>query len=350
VRLDTGLAESLAAGDRAYDDFTRWVDAPVREQVDVRALEAANGDGYRLRTDGGDVLAHRVVLAAGPFQEPRLPAWAGSVPAGIAQLHSSAYKNAAHVPDGAVLVVGAGPSGQQIAEDLLRAGRGVFLSVGRHRRVPRRYRGRDHYWWLEHGGFYERTTADVPPEQRRGGVAPALTGVDGGHDLDLRRLHADGAVLLGRALGVDAGVVRLDTGLAESLAAGDRAYDDFTRWVDARLVRFDGLYGEPEPRERHPDPPEPPAELDLAAAGISTLIWATGFRLGYADWVRLPVFDEDGRPVHERGATASPGVYFLGLHWLHRQRSAFIRGAEEDARHLAALIAADAAGHGSRGR
>jgi putative flavoprotein involved in K+ transport len=316
--------------------------APVREGVEVQALEAANGDGYRLRTGDGELLARTVVVATGPMQAPRLPAWSSELPADVVQLHSNAYRSPEQLPEGAVLVVGAGPSGQQIADDLLRGGRRVFVAVGRHRRVPRRYRGRDHYWWLEHGGFYERTAADVPPEARRPGVAPALTGFDGGRDLDLRKLHADGATLLGRALGVDGGRIQLATGLAETLAIGDRFYESFTDWVDARLYRFEGLYDDAEERERFPDPPEPPAELDLAAAGITSVVWATGFQVEFSRWVHLPVLDGDGRPVHERGATRCAGVYFLGLHWLHRLRSPFIRGADEDARHIASLIAARA--------
>jgi putative flavoprotein involved in K+ transport len=325
-----------------FERYASSFSAPVREGVEVQSLEAANGDGYLLRTGDGDLLARRVVIATGPMQVPRLPAWAPELPADVVQLHSNAYRSPAQLPDGAVLVVGAGPSGQQIADDLLRGGRRVYLAVGRHRRVPRRYRGRDYYWWLEHGGFYEKTAADVPPADRRPNVAPVLTGFAGGRDLDLRQLHAEGATLLGRALGVEDGRLRLDTGLAETLAAGDRAYGAFTDWVDARLYRFEGVYGEAEPRERFPDPPEPPAELDLREAGIAAVVFATGFGTEFGRWVKLPVLDGDGRPVHERGATRCPGVYFLGLHWLHRLRSPFIRGADEDARHIASLIAAQA--------
>lgn len=319
--------------------FGRSFDAPVREGVEVQSLEAANGDGYRLRTADGELLARSVVLATGPFQAPRLPAWAAALPPEILQLHSSGYRGPEQLPEGAVLVVGTGASGQQIAEDLLRGGRRVYLSVGRHRRVPRRYRERDYFRWLEQGGYYERTAADVPLAQRRRGVSPALTGFGGGHDLDLRRLHADGATLLGRALGAADGRLQLADGLLRSLAEGDRAYDDFAAWVEARLGRFEPPFAEPAERERLPDPPEPPAELDLREAGVAAVVWATGFRSELDRWVKLPVLDSEGEPVQDRGVTASPHLYFLGLHWLHRLRSAFIRGAEEDAGHVAALIA-----------
>jgi putative flavoprotein involved in K+ transport len=322
------------------DDYAASFGAPVRCGVDVEALTRDPGGGYRLRTKGGEMSTRNVVVATGPFQAPRMPGWASQLPSGVTQLHSSAYRSPDELPDGGVLVVGAGPSGQQIAEDLVRSGRSTHLAVGRHRRVPRRYRGRDYYWWLELGGFYERTAADVPPAGRRDPVAPVLTGFAGGHDLDLRELHSRGVHLLGRAVGTDDGSVRLEANLAGTLASGDQAYTTFTDWVDARLHRFAGLYDEPEPRRSFPDPPEPPDRLDLERAGISTVVWATGYRLDFARWIDLPVFDSEGSPVHRRGETDLPGIYFLGLRWLHRLRSPFIRGAEEDARHVAGLIAA----------
>ena len=308
--------------------------SPVHEGVRVDAVTANQAGGYHLETTDGALNARSVVIATGPFQEPKLPAWARDLPADVQQLHSNSYKAATALPAGAILVIGAGPSGQQIAEDLLRAGRRVYLSVGRHRKVPRRYRGRDYYWWLEHGGSYERTAEDVPAEIRRNGVAPALTGFAGGHDLDLRQLAIEGITLLGRAVGTDGTQVRFDTGLAESLAAGDRAYRDFVDWVEARLYRFDGLFSQPEKPPNYPDPPAPPAVLDLHDAGVSTIIWATGFTASFSSWVKVDVLDNTGFPVHRRGETASPGLYFIGLSWLHRLRSPFIRGAEEDALHL----------------
>lgn len=322
-----------------FEAYAKSFAAPVRTAVDVQSIEASSGNGYRLHTDTGDIEAHSVVISTGPFQRPRVPAWSSKLPAAVTQLHSSGYRSAAQLPPGATLVVGTGPSGQQIAEDLIRAGRRVYLSVGRHKRVPRRYRGRDYYWWLELGGFYEKIAADVPVARRRDSVAPALTGFDGGHDLDLRHLHADGVTLLGRATGTTGTHVSLDDSLAHNLAAGDSAYDDFTNWVENRLYRFDGLFDEPEAREHFPEPAEPPRELDLETEGITSVVWATGFAVEFQRWVNMPVLDTDGRPVHERGVTSLPGLYFLGQSWLHRLRSPFIRGAEEDANHLAALIA-----------
>lgn len=321
-----------------FTQYARWFDAPVREGLEVTGLEASDAGGYQLSTTDGEIQARQVVVATGPFQTPRLPTWAAELPHDVVQLHSSGYRNTNQLPDGAVLVVGSGPSGQQIAEDLIRAGRTVYLSVGRHSRVPRRYRGRDYYWWQELGGFYEKTAASTPIAAQRQGVAPVLTGFGGGHDLDLRQLHSQGLTLLGRAVAVEDGRVRFDPDLMKSLAVGDLAYDRFCDWVEARLNRFAGLYGEPEDRETYPDPPEPQTELDLAAGGVSAIVWATGFQRSFADWIRVPVIGDDGFPRHQRGVTEFPGLYFLGLPWQHRQRSPFIRGAQEDAEHIASAI------------
>lgn len=325
------------------EGYARSFAAPVRAGVDVTSV-GRGPRGLHLRTTGGEIDADNVVAATGGFQAPRVPAVARALPPGVEQVHSSAYRRPEALAPGAVLVVGAGPSGQQIAEELLAAGRRVFLSVGRHRRVPRRYRGRDYYWWLERTGFYAKTSAEVPVAEQRAGASPALTGARGAaHDLDLRRLAAEGATLLGRIGGIDDGRILLAPDLAETLAQGDRALEQFVAWVEARLDLPGEPFDEPGPSPGHPDPPEvadPPAALDLEREGVGAVVWATGFAPAFADWIGLPVLDDDGHPVHERGVTAVPGMFFLGLHWLHRLRSAFIRGAQEDALYLAERIVA----------
>lgn len=327
-----------------FERYARSFGADVREGVKVTGLEPDSGGGFRLDTSAGPMQAQTVVVATGPFQEPKVPAWSNTLPAAIRQLHSSQYHCAADAPDGAVLVVGAGPSGQQIADDLRRAGRKVYLSVGRHRRVPRQYRGRDYYWWYELGGFYEKSAEDLPPNRPRGdGVAPVLTGHNGGHDLDLRELGAQGVTLLGRATGSAGGEISFKDDLFDSLSIGDRAYDDFAQWVEARLYRFEGMFDRAEPRTTFDDPPTPPTSVDVASAGFSTVIWATGFRPNFTSWIKANIFDDAGFPVHRRGVTSVPGLFFIGLPWLHRLRSPFIRGAEEDARFLVSQVAATAA-------
>jgi putative flavoprotein involved in K+ transport len=321
-----------------FESYARSFSAPVREHTEVLSLEMNGSGAYRILTDRGEIGARTVVVATGPFQQPRRPAWCQALSDEVTQVHSSEYRRPADLPEGGVLVVGAGPSAQQIAEDLLRGGRQVHVAVGSHRRVPRRYRGRDYYWWLELGGFYEKTVEDASPAMRAHPVAPVLTGYDGGHDLDLRELAAHGARLLGRAVDGGGTTIRLDDSLTASLAKGDRAYQEFVDWVEARLYRFDGLFDQPSPRATFPEPPPAPTELDLAAAGISTVVWATGFDSTLGSWVHLPMLDDAGRPVHERGVTPCQGVFVIGRSWLHRLRSAFIRGAQEDAGYVTALV------------
>jgi len=312
------------------EDYARSFDAPVREGIDVTALDRASDGTWRLSTSQGDMHARSVVVATGPFQTPRIPAWGSSLPAEITQLHSNGYRSPALIPPGAVLVVGSGQSGQQIAEDLLGHGRTVYLSTGSHVRSPRRYRGRDFYFWRELGGWYERTAEDLGS----GGGGPTLSGVNGGHDLDLCELGARGVTLLGGAVGYEGGKVVFRGDLKEVLAKGDAGYQGFVDWVEERLDRFQGLYDDVTPREVFPDPPDPATELDLAAAGISTVIWATGFGVEFNRWIGLDIFSESGLPVHRRGVTEVPGLLFIGLPKQHRIRSPFIRGADEDARYL----------------
>lgn len=312
------------------EDYARSFDAPVREGTEVTALTRGPEGGFRLATSQGEVHAQNVVVATGPFQTPRIPSWASSLPDEITQLHSNSYRSPGLLPDGAVLVVGSGQSGQQIAEDLLDHGRTVYLSAGSHVRSPRRYRGRDFYFWRELGGWYERTAEDLGA----GGGGPTLSGVGGGHDLDLRELSARGVTLFGGAAGCDRGIVQFEDNLREVLAKGDAGYQGFVDWVEERLDRFHGLYDDVTPREVFPDPPDSGTELDLAAAGVSTVIWATGFGVEFSTWIHLDVFAPSGLPVHRRGVTNEPGLLFIGLPKQHRIRSPFIRGADEDARYL----------------
>jgi putative flavoprotein involved in K+ transport len=287
--------------------------------------------------------AKNVVIATGPFQLPADPLPIGGTPL---HLHSSRYRNPQLLPPGAVLVIGSGNSGAQIAEELCSAGRRVYLSVSKHRRIPRRYRGKDYIWWYM--AFGEGDTS----VDHRQDLQPArlLSGVGGGHDLDLRRLADDGVVLLGRVLGGRDGRLTIACDLGENLARGDASFFDFTRQADEHAARK-GLDLPPSDAsaEVSRDPTEvtdPILALDLAAADISTIIWANGFRYDF-NWIDLPIFANEtqssGRvPVHKRGITGVPGVYFLGLPWLHKLKSAFLHGVGEDAEHLAEHISGDA--------
>ncbi|MEP9379268.1 NAD(P)/FAD-dependent oxidoreductase [Aquabacter sp. CN5-332] len=312
--------------------------APVRCGIEVRKVERNSGrPGFRVETSAGTIEAHRIVAATGPFQRPIIPP---VVPAdaGILQMHSTGYRNPAQLPEGAVLVVGAGSSGVQIAEELLRSGRSVYLSVGPHDRPPRAYRGRDFCWWLGVLGKWDAAAQEPGKEH----VTIAVSGALGGHTIDFRRLAAQGMVLVGLTQAYDGGVLRFAPDLAHNLSQGDANYRSLLDEADA-YVASNGLDLPEEPAARAVIEDadciaHPLLSLDLAAAGISTIIWATGFAVDYS-WMKVDAFDEKGRPKHQRGVSTEPGIYFLGLPWQSRRGSSFIWGVWHDAKYVADQIA-----------
>jgi putative flavoprotein involved in K+ transport len=332
--------DGFATRNQMVDYFVAYADriaAPVRSGVTVNALHKT-ADGFRAETSAGVIDADNVVAATGPFQRATVPA---VVPAesGIVQMHSNAYRNAGQLPPGAVLVVGAGSSGAQSADELSRAGRRVYLSVGRHERPPRRYRGRDFCWWLGVLGLWELTRPDPSVKH----VTIAVSGAYGGRTIDFRRMAARGVTLVGRMDGFADGEMRFAPDLASNLAAGDASYLALLDAADAYVAREKlDLPEEPSARDTEAEPAcvtAPILQLDLHAAGINSIIWATGYALDFG-WLQVDAFDERGAPVHRRGISDVPGLYFLGLSWLSRRASAFIFGVHHDAAHLADDIAA----------
>jgi putative flavoprotein involved in K+ transport len=323
--------------------YARSFGAPVREGVRATAVAPdPNGAGFLVRTDDGTYAAAGVVVASGALQRPFIPALAEDLPAHIAQVVPYAYRSPAALPPGAVLVVGSGQAGCQIAEELRRAGRMVYLSVGRSWWAPRRYRGQDLSLWLRAVGWFDRTVDSLPPGARTGLPNPQFTGSGGGRDLNVHTLAAEGVVLLGRPQAIRDGTITLAPDLAENLAVGDEQAMGTLRAIDDH-IREQAL---DVPAADRPDYLRPaaelaegtPAELDLDAADVRTVIWATGYRPDLG-WVQLPVLDPQGYPVQRRGVTAVPGLYFLGLDWLHSAKSGLFAGIGEDAAYLAARIA-----------
>lgn len=320
-----------------FEAYARQIEAPVRCGVEA-TLAFPTGDGFHVETTQGAIAARNLVVATGPFQKPLIPA---VVPpeAGVMQIHSTAYRNPGQMPAGAVMVVGAGSSGAQIADELCRAGRRVYLSVGPHERPPIRYRGRDFCWWLGVLGLWDARTRAPGMEH----VTIAVSGANGGHTVDFRRFAARGMVLLGRAGPYAQGVMHVAPDLGRNIAEGDRSYLDLLDAADAYTARNGlDLPEEPGAREMPPDPDclvHPLRALDLRAEGIASIIWATGFACDYG-WLRAGRFDARGVPVHDRGVTEVPGLYFLGLPWLTRRASPFIWGVWHDAALLADHIAA----------
>lgn len=317
--------------------YAALVKAPIREQTRVTSLDR-RGDGWTLRTDEGEMGARAVVLATGPFQRARVPAHSAGMPSDVFQLHAVDYRRPELLPDGAVLVVGSGASGAQITEELLSAGRTTYLCVSRHRRVPRRFLGRDVFTWLVQLGLMDRTRADwvdgrMPP-------TVLVTGVGGGHDLNLRDLEKQGVTLLGSLRGVTSGEVQLADNAELILSGADAMYDETVRAISQHAT----AQGLDVPVQEPSTPPTPrphPTTLSLHHAGITSVIWATGYSFDY-DWAHTPCFDSTGEPVQQRGVGQVEGLYFLGLHWMHTFKSGTFLGIGDDAGYVVDHLVAQA--------
>ena len=320
------------------EGFVASFDPPVIPRVEVWAL-TRNNAGFLLETSAGPMRAGQVVVATGGYHTPAIPDEAADLPDTIRQFTAADYRAPAQLPPGAVLVVGSGLSGAQIAEDLLEAGREVHLAVGAAPRIPRRYRGRDCHDWLARMGWH-----DIPVEQHplgpgvRDMPSHVVSGLDGGRDIDLRRAALAGLRLHGRLREVSGGIVHFRDDLAANLDAADAAAAAIRTSIDEWIAAS----GAEAPVEAPYAPPWAPAfdqplTLDLARAGIAAIVWCIGFRAAFG-WVALPVLDERGRPMHRRGVTATPGLYFLGLPWLHSWGSGRMSGVARDAEYLADRI------------
>jgi putative flavoprotein involved in K+ transport len=318
----------------AYADF---VAPPIRCGVAVTRLSQRDGGRFIAETADGTIEADNVVVATGPYQRSVIPDLLRDHP--VFQVSAAGYRNPEQLPPGAVLVAGAGASGAQIAEELLQAGRRVYLSVGRHRRLPRRYRSRDLIWWLAEMQFDQIT----PEERGPARLGPVISGAYGGRSIDFRDFAARGMILLGRLDAADGGVLDIAPGLDKSLGDGDIAFTTFLDTVDEYVKRRRlELPEEPGARATLPDPAcvtAPLTRLDLAAEGISSIIWATGYGVDFG-WIDIPVLDARGEAVHRNGISAVPGLYFLGLQWLSKMNSSFLSGVGDDAVVLADHILA----------
>jgi putative flavoprotein involved in K+ transport len=315
-------------------DYAESFGPPVREGVAVTGLRQAQAGGFDIDTTTGGLHAAQVVVATGGYQKPRLPRLSDRLPADVFQLHSADYRGGHQLPEGGVLVVGSGQSGAQIAEDLHLEGRAVHLVTGTAPRCARFYRGRDCVAWLSEMGTY-----DVPIEAQTGGIAKRentnhyMTGRGGGRDIDLRAFAREGMSLYGRLVGVDESVLALAPTLERNLDSADAVAEGIKDLIDAYVERE----GIDAPREdRYVPvwrPPSEPTSLDLRAAGITSVIWCVGFATDYS-WLRASVFDGEGHVCHRRGVTAVPGLYFLGLPWLHTWGSGRFASVGRDAEHL----------------
>ncbi len=314
------------------DDYARIAAAPVETGTTVRRVRRI-GDRYSVETDRGTWHAPVVVVATGYCDKPRVPAAAAGLPDWVHQITPTAYRTPDSLPDGGVLVVGASSSGVQLADELRSSGRDVTLAVGRHIRLPRRYRERDIMWWLDRTGILTKPAARVADLMAaRQEPSLQLVGSPEGRDVDLEHLAQGGIRLVGHLAGIEGSRVRFAGDLHETTAAAEQRLQRLLARLDRTAIALQHTV----PVERVPSIVlgAPETTLDLEAAGIRTVLWATGFRRDYA-WLDVPVLDAAGEIVHDGGITPSPGLYVLGLNFMRRRNSSFIAGAGQDAAELA---------------
>ncbi|MEP3918221.1 NAD(P)/FAD-dependent oxidoreductase [Ascidiaceihabitans sp.] len=340
MEFNGNAPDEFVGKDRVADyieEYAAMVDAPVRTGVEViKAERLPDRAGFRVETTNGVIEATRIVSATGAFQHPVIPP---IVPADapVTQMHSADYRNPDQLDAGAVMVVGAGSSGAQIADELNRAGRKVFLSVGPHDRPPRRYRGRDFVWWLGVLGLWDLAAQEPGTEH----VTISVSGAYGGRTMDFRRLAKEGVTLLGRTTAYADGTLSFAGDVKTNIDAGDANYLGMLDAADAYASAMGlDLPPEPEAREMYPDPDSltnPIDRIDFAKENITTIIWATGYKQDFG-WLKVDAFDDKGAPIHQRGVSKEPGVYFLGLPWQSRRGSTFLWGVWHDAKFVADQI------------
>jgi len=321
-----------------FEEFAKKIKAPIDLNVNVKKVERQSSNHkYLVTTSEGLYEADNIIVATGAFQDPIIP---NIIPEDypIDQIHSQTYKNPEQFSDGAILVIGSGSSGSQIAEELRRSKREVFFSIGPHDRPPRRYRGRDNVWWLGVLGKWEAKTPN-PGTQH---VTIAVSGYDGGKTIDFRKFANMGITLLGMTKEYQNEKIFFQNDLKENIVNGDKNYlsllDEADEYIKNNNLDFPE---EPEARKFEKDHDcitNPILELDLNVSNIKNVIWATGYNNNF-DWIKLDIFDESGKPIHKNGVSEEKGLYFLGLPWLSMRGSSFIWGVWKDAQYVAEHIA-----------
>jgi putative flavoprotein involved in K+ transport len=321
-----------------FEEYIERFELPVRYGIRVTSVEPIQS-GYLVSSNEGEFEAANVVIATGINQEPRIPIFSSYLSGEIHQLHSNQYRNSMDLPAGAVLVVGSAQSGCQIAEELYQNRRKVYLSVSSAGRAPRRYRGKDVAYWLSKIPFFSRTIEDLPSPKAKFAPNPHVTGNAGGHDLNLHQFARDGVVLLGHINGIEGERIFLNTDLVENLEKGDKFEADIVKKIDD-FILANGIEAPVETlldlRDGYAT--QEVSELDLKSAGITSVIWATGYKFDFG-FVRLPTFDEDGFPLQKRGVTEFPGLYFVGLPFIHTAASGLLAGVGEDACYITEHLA-----------
>jgi putative flavoprotein involved in K+ transport len=322
------------------ENYAKSFNPPIKEGVEVSKIKKSESQNiFEITTNIGNYTADQVVIAVGGYHRPKLPRIAEKFPESIAQIHSSKYKNPDQLPEGAVLVVGTGQSGCQIAEDLHLAGRKVHLCVGSAPRSPRRYRGKDVVEWLDQMGYYDLSIEDHPQKEKaRANTNHYVTGRDGGREIDLRQFALEGMELHGRLKIIRDRKLEFSDDLAKNLDNADAVAENIKKTIDGFISKNKIAAPIDPPYQPVWQPPEEDVAIDYEQANISAVVWCTGF---YADfnWIEIPVFDGKGYPGHQRGVTEVSGFYFLGLPWLYTWGSARFSGVARDASYLGDRIA-----------
>jgi putative flavoprotein involved in K+ transport len=318
-----------------FEDYASIFHLPIRPRTNVTSLRRTSGGLYELRTQSEEMHAKAVILASGGISRPRVPTLARHLPNDISVYSAGTYRNPEALPKGAVLVIGSGQSGCQIAEELLEAGRDVYLSVSKVARVPRSYRGRDILAWWRDMNILDVKLQQLEDQSLQSAAQPQVSGTHGGHTVSLQSLARDGAVLVGRVLDADHRVLKLDGSVRECISFADEKSRAFKAAIDTH-IEGEGIVAEaPQPDPGEPSLPdlrgsEEITKLDLSRAGVSSVIWCTGFDADWS-WVDVDVLDQGGRPRHTDGITESPGLYFLGMPWLSARKSGILFGVSDDA-------------------
>jgi putative flavoprotein involved in K+ transport len=325
-------------------DYAASFDPPLFEGVKVTKLEKA-ADGYRAETAQGTISARNVVISIGYFHNAKLPDAASKLDPSIFQVHSRDYRNPQALPAGGVLVVGSGQSGAQIAEEIHDAGRSVWLSVSSAVREFRTYRGKDNNYWYDAMGGFERTFEDPSNPKERYTPNPHCSGKEGGRALNLEKFAADGITLVGRVKGANGSIVEFEPNMIANVRRADGASKEFMRAIDKFIEDRSIAAPNTAPDNTDDGTPDQSPELveatslDLSDAGISSIIWATGWQCDYG-WIDFPVLDPRGYPKQVRGVSDHPGCYFCGLHWMHTLKSGLFFGVGKDAEHVTSQLLA----------
>ena len=316
------------------DAFADTFDPPIIEDCEVTKITERPGGGYFVDSSQGNFSTDQVVIATGGYDNPIVPAYAKNLDPSILQMHSVDYRRPAQMPDGGTLVIGTGQSGVQLMEDLHLEGRKVHLAVGPAPRSPRMYRGRDATDWLYEMGHYHMTIDKHPnPEHAVSKTNHYMTGRDGGHEIDLRQFARDGVSLYGSVSGMDGNTIQFLPDLEANLDDADQSYVGIRQAIDTYIEKHN-IDAPLEPAfEKLWRPKQEITEIDCEKEGITSILWAIGFRPDY-HWIDVDVFDAMGRPVYTRGVCDTEGFYFIGLGWLNTWGSGRFLGIDEDSRYL----------------